>query len=283
MGQHVYWHAPLWELLLVALMSLALLGWLILRAARRPDPSAALEAVHPALNDHPLFFFDQVQGILCLTKAARLTLHRLQTSEPQILLNTLTETLLEAYEEGRVTRQPDWPESNHTLVAVPIFGQPDTVIGVLAQVTPELLPPPSDRLVDEALAGEREAWVTLGPALRLHSTRPLVRVKRICGSETKKPAATWQEYQLSQMEATLLRYMLEHKAERQTLEMLFSIVWPDDPVEQYGLRPDQKDRLRRLIFQLRQHVEPDPRNPRYVCTAHGMGYVLYLEQEPNIL
>jgi DNA-binding response OmpR family regulator len=129
---------------------------------------------------------------------------------------------------------------------------------------------------------EAEAWLTLGPTLRLHRTRPVVHVKRIGPTTAEKATATWQEYQLSYMEETLLRYLLERQAEVQTSEALFRVVWPDDEVGRYGLRPDQRDRLRRLVCQLRLHVEPDPRNPRYVCTAHGVGYVLYLEGEPTV-
>jgi len=110
----------------------------------------------------------------------------------------------------------------------------------------------------------------------------VVHVRRISPTTVEITTATWQEYQLSHTEETLLRYLLEHQTEVQTLEMLFCVVWPDDKVDRYGLHPDQKDRLRHLACQLRRHVEPDPRNPRYVCTAHGVGYVLYLEREPII-
>jgi len=70
MGQHVYWHAPLWEVLLVILIGLALLGWLVVRLLRRPDLAAMLSAIHPTLNDQPLFFFDCVKGITCLKKVS---------------------------------------------------------------------------------------------------------------------------------------------------------------------------------------------------------------------
>jgi len=89
----------------------------------------------------------------------------------------------------------------------------------------------------------------------------------------------WQENQISPTEEALLRHLLTHSNEVQAAEALFSAVWPDDEVGTFGLRPDQKDRLRRLVFQLRQHVEPDPRAPRYVRTAHGAGYVLYSNGE----
>jgi len=260
------------------LISLAILAWLIIRALRRPNLSAALSAINPALDDQPLLFFDHVKGITCLNDAAEQILNNLPASRQQFLLDVLAETLLEAYEEARVTQHQDWPESDCTLIAVPVSRQPNVVAGVLALVTAEIPPLPAERPVDEHLAAEPEAWLTLGPALRMHRTRPVVQVRRI-GSNA---VAAWQEYHLSLAEETLLRYLLEHQAEVQTAETLFRAVWPEDEVDRYSLRPDQKDRLRRLVYQLRRHVEPDSHNPRYVCTAHGVGYVLYLEGEPTV-
>ncbi len=282
MSQYVYWHAPLWEILLVALIGLAMLGWLIARALCRPDLSTALSAVNPALNDQPLFFFDRVKGVTCLNDVAEQTLRNLPASQQQSLLDVLMDTLLEACYEARITQQQDWPESDYTLIAVPLSKQPGDVTGVLVLVTAETLLPPPECLVDEPLTAETKYWLTLSPALRLNRARPVVYVRRISPVAAGNTTATWQEYQLGHMEETLLRYLLEHQAEVQTAEMLFRAIWPEDPVERYGLRPDQKDRLRHLVFQLRRHIEPDPRNPRYVCTAHGVGYVLYLEQEPNV-
>lgn len=282
MDKYVYWHAPLWEVSLVILISLVFLGWLVVRALRRPDLAAALSAIHPALNDQPLFFFDCVKGITCLNGAAEQTLDNLPPSRQQFLLDVLTETLFEAYEEARVTQHRDWPGSASTLIAVPTFRQPDSVTGVLALVATEAPLPPAARPAGKHLAAETKAWLTLGPELRVHRTRPVVHIRRIGSPTAEKAMATWQEYQLSHTEETLLRYLLEHPAEVQTSETLFQVVWPDDQVDRYGLRPDQKDRLRRLVCQLRRHVEPDPCNPRYVCTVYGVGYVLYLEQELTV-
>jgi DNA-binding response OmpR family regulator len=81
------------------------------------------------------------------------------------------------------------------------------------------------------------------------------------------------------MEEQLLRYLLDHPVGVQPAAALFRVIWPDDDIGGYGLRPEQQDRLRRLVYQLRQHTEPDPRNPRFVVTAHGVGYALYPEQD----
>lgn len=282
MSQYVYWHAPLWEVLLVALISLVLLGWLVVRALRRPELSVALSAINPALGGQPLFFFDRATGIRSLNDAAQEILDNLPTSERRFLMDVLMETLLEAYEEARITWQRGWPDADSVLMAAPIYRQPGDVTGVLALVTEEGPLPPAERLVEEHLSADRQAWLALGPALRLHRSRPVVHVRRLSSTTTGETTITWQEHQLSHAEDALLRYLLEHQAEVQTSETLFRVVWPDEEVDRYGLRPDQRDRLRRLIYQLRQHVEPDPHHPHHVCTAHGVGYVLYLEQEAAV-
>ncbi len=278
MNQNVYWHAPLWEVLLLALISLVFLTWLIVRALRRPNLPAALSAINPVLNDQPLFFYDRMTGITCLNEAAQQTLDDLPASRRQLMLDALTDTLLEAYEESRVAQQPGWPDPDCILVAAPFARQPGDVTGVLAVVTAEWSPPPpAERVADEPSTREAEGWLTLGPALRVHCTRPLARVRRADPARDARPS--WQAYQLSHAEETLLRYLLEHEGEVQPSETLCQTVWPDDVVDEFGLRPDQKDRLRRLVYQLRQHMEPEPQNPRYVSTAHGVGYVLYTVEE----
>lgn len=282
MGQHIYWHAPLWEVLLAAFLGLVLLVWLVVLALRRPDLGAALSAINPALDDQPLFFFDYARGVTCLNHAAQRTLKTLPAAERQFLTDALTETLLEAYEEARPTQQKDWPESGHVLVAAPVSRRPDEVTGVFALVTTETPLPPADSPVDEPLALDAETWAVLGPTLRVHRARPVVHVRRPSPEAEGNAGATWQEYRLTHLEEALLRHLLEQHADVQTSETLFHVVWPDEVLDGYGLRSDQKDRLRHLVFQLRQHVEPDLRNPRYICTAHGVGYVLYLEREPDV-
>lgn len=277
MGQHVYWHAPLWQILSVVLASLALLAWLVRRALRRPHlPAAALSAIHPALSDQPLFYFDHIRGVTGLNRTAKRLLEDLSASKETLPLDAFRDVLLEAYAEARIVQQRGWPEPHHALVAVPVFGPKDEVAGVWAMVTTKPPPPPAERPVDEHLAVDLETWLALGQAVRVHRTQPVIHVKR----RDQEGIAAWQVYQLSPAEETLLRHLVDHRGEVQSLEELFRLVWPDEEMGRYGLRPDQKDRLRRLVYQLRQQMEPDPHDPRYLCTAHGVGYVLYAEGEP---
>ena len=39
-------------------------------------------------------------------------------------------------------------------------------------------------------------------------------------------------------------------------------------------RGDESESLKVLIYRLRQKIEPDPTNPRYVLTERGVGYSL---------
>lgn len=279
MGQYVYWHAALWEVLLVAAMGLACLAWLAWRALRRPHLREALAAIDPALNEQALFLFDRVRGITCLNDGAERLLKGLPSSRRAALLDALADTLLEAHEEGRATQQRSWPEPGFTLVAIPVAGRSEHGAAAMGLVTAEGPLPAADRAGAPQVATEREDWLELGPTLRVHRTRPLVYVRRSHPGGPAASAWTWQVQQLSPMEDVLLRYLLEHRSQVQAAEALFHIVWPDDELPAHGLRPDQRDRLRRLVHQLRQHVEADPADPRCVCTAHGVGYVLYGDGE----
>ncbi len=284
MTQYVYWHAPLWQIALIVTVSLMILLWLIMRAWRDPTLSEALIAVEPALDRQPFFFFSRAQGIVYLNETARQLLHDDRDTEKRKYLDALTDAMIEAVEEGRLVRQSDWPEPDCILLVMPVVGtEADTVTGALAQVFREI---PLTVSAPVTATGEETTlqngnWLRVGPTLRLHCERPLVQIQRKSQPTVEGTKTRWQENSLGYLEERLLRHLLDHQAQVQTPEILFQVVWPDDAVSKLGLRPEQKDRLRRLVYQVRQRVEPDSRNPQYICTAHGVGYVLYGDTEAN--
>ena len=99
------------------------------------------------------------------------------------------------------------------------------------------------------------------------------------GSEKQHEDAAWQESALTDTEQRLLRGLLQHPDEAQPVEAIFQWVWPGEDVDDLGLRPDQRDRLRRLVFNVRQKIELDPRSPRLLRTVYGLGYALYTDQK----
>lgn len=280
------WQIHVRKVLLVDLF-ITILAWLVWRRRSAPNLQAKLALIAPALEE-PLFCFEQHSGLICLNDAAKQTLQSMATEEHSFLLDLLTEALSEAFCEGRMTQ---FKLDKATLIGLPLFGNTKQVIAVLGVI----IPPPADaakapRCLPSTLAEQsepttcpslsppsstNEPWLLLGQTLHLHPTRPLVRVNCLFESAEEED---WQENCLRHLEESLLRYLTEHANEVQPSEDLFSAVWPDEKISGCGLYPNQKERLRRLVYQLRKRIEPNPRNPRYLCTAHGVGYVLYLEQ-----
>jgi two-component system alkaline phosphatase synthesis response regulator PhoP len=70
---------------------------------------------------------------------------------------------------------------------------------------------------------------------------------------------------LSERESRLLRYFVEHKGEIVTRERLLQEVWG------YQAVPFTRTVDVHIVW-LRQKIEEDPRNPRYILTVHGQGY-----------
>ena len=70
---------------------------------------------------------------------------------------------------------------------------------------------------------------------------------------------------LSAREYQLLRFLIEHRGETVSREMLLKEVWGYDP-SLYTRTVDMR------IAALRQHVEDDPKQPRYILTVQGLGY-----------
>ncbi|MEI2692273.1 MAG: helix-turn-helix domain-containing protein [Anaerolineae bacterium] len=276
--QFVYWYAPLWQVIVVAAIGLLLLGWLLVLAGRRPGLSRALAAVDPALASQPAIYFDHAGGFVALNAGAEVLLGELRLSDTDAL-RALADALWEAEVEASAS-QLDTILPDKTVVIVPVFRRPEEVSGVVAMVMPRAAPLAitSVSAASSKLTSEAESWIVLGPALRIHRTRAVVQVKRSEPWQADEDAAR-QESTLTDIEQRLLRGLLQHPDEAQPVEAIFQWVWPGEDVDDLGLRPDQRDRLRRLVFNVRQKIELDPRSPRLLRTVHGLGYALHVDQE----
>lgn len=276
--QFVYWYAPLWQVIVVAAIGLLLLGWLLVLAGRRPGLSRALAAVDPALASQPAIYFDHAGGFVALNAGAEVLLGELRLSDTDAL-RALADALWEAEIEASAS-QLDTILPDKTVVIVPVFRRPEDVSGVVAMVMPRAAPLAitSVSAASSKLTSEAESWIVLGPALRIHRTRAVVQVKRSEPWQADEDAAR-QESTLTDIEQRLLRGLLQHPDEAQPVEAIFQWVWPGEDVDDLGLRPDQRDRLRRLVFNVRQKIELDPRSPRLLRTVHGLGYALHVDQE----
>jgi len=76
-----------------------------------------------------------------------------------------------------------------------------------------------------------------------------------------------REVDLTPTEYRLLRELSKHAGRVLVSEYLLESVW--------GVGYEGENQLiRKVIYRLRQKIEPDPKNPRYILTRPGMGYLL---------
>ena len=74
-----------------------------------------------------------------------------------------------------------------------------------------------------------------------------------------------QVFQLTLMEANILRYMVQHEGNPVSRKALLEEVW--------GMREDTDTRaIDNFIVRLRRHIEDDPSRPRHLLTVRGVGY-----------
>ena len=260
LGQVLYWHAPAWQVAGVVLLTAALIAWLSWRTFHA-DRDRALSQVAPELRNQALFLFDRRAGLRPLNRRGRALLVGDSANDP--LVAALTAVL----EGARAVERQDWPSAGSTLLAIPLGDSGGPATAALGIVVDETLAPAA------AAAVGGGQWITLGPSVKAHASRPVVLILR--GAEV------WEEAALTPVEDALLRHLLRFRGEVRSAAELFAVAWPDDPADPFGLRPDQNDRLRRLIFQMRQRLEPDPSQPRHLRTARGIGYALYCDEGTN--
>lgn len=281
MNRIVYWHAPLWAVVCIISISLVYVCWLTYRNARRPSIVDIFPLINPVLGEIPMFFFTHTAGLQGLNKAALDRLAELQAS------SAFVDALLEAHVEARVIQEQLSPHKGDVLLVIPLASASGTTEGVLAIITAGVSsrqetpsPDPASPSVPDVPPSEN--WRALGPTLYLHNEQPRVRVARkiIHGPYTVQ--WQWEESALNAQENLLVRKLANTAGAMQTARDLFECAWPEDVVEPYGLSPSQKDRLRRLVYRLRQYIEPDPQTPEYIHTTHGLGYTFYhREAIPN--
>jgi DNA-binding response OmpR family regulator len=81
-----------------------------------------------------------------------------------------------------------------------------------------------------------------------------------------------QVFQLTLMEANVLRYLIEHAGEPVPRKKLLEDVW--------GLHEDTDTRaIDNFIVRLRRYIEDDESRPRHLLTIRGVGYRFVAEPE----
>jgi len=117
--------------------------------------------------------------------------------------------------------------------------------------------------MDELLARMRAA---LRHQLQTHGERPIFRVGELSVDLVRRIVKVGErEVKLSPKEYDLLRVLVQHAGKVLTHKFLLGELWDNLTDAQY---------LRVYVRQLRQKIEAEPDQPRYVLTETGVGYRL---------
>src|SRR6516225_6632571 len=115
--------------------------------------------------------------------------------------------------------------------------------------------------MDELLARMRAA---LRHQLQVHGERPIFRTGDLAVDLVRRIVRVGdKEVKLSPKEYELLRVLVQHAGKVLTHKFLLGELW-DDLTDAQNLRV--------YVRQLRQKIETDPEQPRYVLTVTGVGY-----------
>jgi two-component system, OmpR family, KDP operon response regulator KdpE len=117
--------------------------------------------------------------------------------------------------------------------------------------------------MDELLARIRAA---LRHQLQIHGERPVFRVGELSVDLVRRIVKVGErEVKLSPKEYDLLRVLVQHAGKVLTHRFLLHELWDDLTDAQY---------LRVYVRQLRQKIEAEPEQPKYILTETGIGYRL---------
>jgi two-component system KDP operon response regulator KdpE len=117
--------------------------------------------------------------------------------------------------------------------------------------------------MDELLARMRAA---LRHQLQVHGERPIFRIGDLSVDLVRRTVRVGEkDVKLSPKEYELLRVLVQHAGKVLTHKFLLGELWDNLTDAQY---------LRVYVRQLRQKIEADPEQPRYILTETGIGYRL---------
>lgn len=113
-----------------------------------------------------------------------------------------------------------------------------------------------------AASGEASGWLVMDDHLRIHL-------------EERRVEAGEREVHLTVLEFAILRYLVLHAGQCCSRADLIDAAW--------GFEEGVSDAaLNTCVARLRAKIEPDPANPRYIVSVHGVGYRFKSPGRPDL-
>lgn len=182
--------------------------------------------------------------------------------QPEVIVLDVNLPDIDGFTLCRQIRQ----EADTPIIMLTVRGDDDDVVQGLALGADDYIHKPFSprQLVARIQAVLRRAGISQVPSVRRAGDLTLDVSRREVRLGMDKIV------QLTSLETKLLDYFILNAGHVLTSSSIIDRVW--------GIEGGDRDMLRQLVYRLRQKIEPDPTNPRYIETIPGLGYGLTLPE-----
>jgi DNA-binding response OmpR family regulator len=147
-------------------------------------------------------------------------------------------------------------------------GRPEDILEGFAAGADDYLPKPFElSILIARIRGllRRKQWLHSSAAAKPEARESFVFGGKSVHFDSLEVRAGGKTYPLTLMEASILRYLIEHEGKATSRKAMLEEVW--------GLRQDTDTRaIDNFIVRLRRYLEDDPASPRHLVTVRGIGY-----------
>jgi DNA-binding response OmpR family regulator len=148
-------------------------------------------------------------------------------------------------------------------------GRPEDVLEGFAAGADDYLPKPFElSILIARIRGllRRKQWLrSTAPAAKADAKESYKFGEKSVYFNLLEVHAAGKVYPLTLMEASILRFLIEHEGQAVSRKSMLQEVW--------GMREDTDTRaIDNFIVRLRRYVEDDPARPRHLLTVRGIGY-----------
>ncbi len=148
-------------------------------------------------------------------------------------------------------------------------GRPEDVLEGFAAGADDYLPKPFElSILIARIRGllRRKQWLrSTAPAAKSDARESYKFGEKSVHFNLLEVHAAGKVYPLTLMEASILRFLIEHEGKAVSRKSMLQEVW--------GMREDTDTRaIDNFIVRLRRYIEDDPAKPRHLLTVRGIGY-----------
>ena len=148
-------------------------------------------------------------------------------------------------------------------------GRPEDVLEGFAAGADDYLPKPFElSILIARIRGllRRKQWLrSTAPAAKSDAKESYKFGEKSVHFNLLEVHAAGKVYPLTLMEASILRFLIEHEGQAVSRKSMLQEVW--------GMREDTDTRaIDNFIVRLRRYLEDDPAKPRHLVTVRGIGY-----------